>query len=233
MAKKDKRAGGAGETVPSSYATCTASPEAGAAGADIVIVGVICRVSVGIAGGDIQYAGQAAIQGLHAPEATRQKQMLLLIRQTSPKPSGRSWACPKISQNAAGVMARAVTSWGGSASAGPPGRGQEREPPPGRSRRRRQSRGHWGRIPPAGPPGARCPVPRVDEPGLVLFLKILFDQHVGHSIPSLRKKVIDGGPVRLHAAWQAVPPATPVPERAAFSRFTRGEMSAPSAWTRA
>lgn len=29
---------------------------------------------------------------------------------------------------------------------------------------------------------------RVDEPGLVLFLKILFDQHVGHSIPSLRKK---------------------------------------------
>ena len=28
------------------------------------------------------------------------------------KPSGRSWACPQISQNAAGVMARAVTSPG-------------------------------------------------------------------------------------------------------------------------
>ena len=32
------------------------SAAVGAAGADIVIVGVICRVSVGIAGGDIQYA---------------------------------------------------------------------------------------------------------------------------------------------------------------------------------
>ena len=74
---------------------------------------------------------------------------------------------------------------------------------------------------------------RVDEPGLVLFLKILFDQHVGHSIPSLRKKSQMAVRSACTLPWAKPFRPPPRPERAAFSRFTRGEMSAPSAWTRA
>ena len=81
--KKDKEQVGQGDS-PVFIRHLHRLPEAGAAGADIVIVGVICRVSVGIAGGDIQYAGVATSRASMPQKQPPAKQMLLLIRQTSP-----------------------------------------------------------------------------------------------------------------------------------------------------
>ena len=62
--------------------------------------------------------------------------------------------------------------------------------------------------------------------GLVLFLKILFDQHVGHSIPSLRKKsrMADSGPPG-RCPGQSRSARHPGRRGPRSARFTRGEMS--------
>ena len=74
---------------------------------------------------------------------------------------------------------------------------------------------------------------RVDVTGLVLFLQVLFNQHVEHSIPSLWKKSWMAAASAWTLPWAKPFRPPPRPERALFSRFTRGEISLPPAWTRA